>query len=342
MVELLPIILNNRRYNDPQNGPFIETKISELVQLFNKARPHFEGKTETFKISFDVLLKHINEAQNTFKTNSVYTQSLLKEITSICTSCHTQDTKQRTLFKGTNRASFANDLDYAEFNYLTRDYPDALAYFDKFLLSSDKNSDETSILTALHRELLIYAQIYNTPKTGAEKFRTYVASKNFSRYVNVSLTDWLEGLEELSKNDLLKADLDSFSELESAVYKVLGATDRYESVEMPSNRKKVSYIWLRGQLYRYFKNRSTPQEIPKLLFWLSIIDRATNYNHHYSFANLYLTECIIKYAQDPFAKLCYAEYEDYVTFSYSGSMGTNLPEDVKKELQRLKGIVYPQ
>jgi len=342
MEELLPIILNNERYNDPDNSPFIENKIQDLVQLFSKARPHFEGKTETFKISYDVLLLNIKEAQNAYKTNSVYTQNLLREITSICTSCHTQDAKQRTLFKGANRESFANDLDYAEFNFLTRNYPDAIKYFDKYLLASKKGTNEKQILSALNRELLIYTQIYNNPVKGAEHFQKYVATKKFSRYVNANLGEWVEGLENLKNSDLLKTNLDDFNNLETTVYKVFGATNKYDSAVVPSKRKVVSYIWLRGQLYRYFMDKSEKQEIPKLLFWLSIIDRATNYSHYYSFADLYLTECIVKYTQDPFAKLCFDEYEDYVTFSYSGSMGTNLPPDVKKELERLEKMVYPQ
>jgi len=342
MEELLPIILNNDRYNNPDNGPFIEKNIDNLVQLFSKARPHFEGKTATFKISYDVLLKHINEAKETYKTNSVYTQNLLREITSICTSCHTQDSQKRTLFKGANRESFANDLDYAEFNFLTRNYPEAINYFDKYLLASNKKTNEKQILSALNRELLIYTQIYNNPVKGAEHFQNYVNSKKFSRYVNTSLGEWLVGLQELKNSDLIKANLDDFDNLEAAVYKVIGATDKYDSAVIPTKRKKVSYIWLRGQLYRYFMHKSEKQEIPKLLFWLSIIDRATNYSHYYSFADLYLTECILKYTQHPFAKLCFDEYEDYVTFSYSGSMGTNLPEDVKKELERLEKLVYPQ
>ena len=96
MTQLLPTLLNNKKYNDTKNVA-IKNNIDKLSMLFSQAAPHFEGRTGTLKISYQVLLAHILKAQKTYDKNRLYSQVLLKEVALICTSCHTQDNKQRTL-----------------------------------------------------------------------------------------------------------------------------------------------------------------------------------------------------------------------------------------------------
>ncbi|WP_455202270.1 hypothetical protein, partial [Kaarinaea lacus] len=71
-----------------------------------------------------------------------------------------------------------------------------------------------------------------------------------------------------------------------------------------------------------------------------IIDRSINYSFYYSLADMYLKECMLQYTSHPYAKKCYEEYESYIVFSYSGSRGTDIPDDVAQELKALKVRVF--
>jgi hypothetical protein len=55
---------------------------------------------------------------------------------------------------------------------------------------------------------------------------------------------------------------------------------------------------------------------------------------------MYLKECMLQYTSHPYAKKCFEEYEAYVTISYSGSRGTDIPDEIQDELKALRIRVY--
>ena len=129
-------------------------------------------------------------------------------------------------------------------------------------------------------------------------------------------------------------------QLQVYVDRILGPLHEPGIAEFPSKKEKVARIWLRGRLFHYLNSQPPKEEIPVILYWLAIIDRSVDYSFYYSLADRYLKECMLQYTSHPYAEKCYKEYEAYVTFSYSGSRGTDIPEDVKKELKALKVRVY--
>lgn len=341
MSQLFPVLFHEEDFKAPQNRPLIKSSIDNIVTLFDHAGPHFEQRSITFRTSYDVLFDHLKETQAAFdKGNFRYAQNLLREAVSICTSCHTQDNKERTLFTGVTRASFSDDYEYAEFSFMTRDYTDAIEYYDRFLTKPHTKVTEGEILTALKRELTIFAQVYNDPGQGADHLRTQLLKTSMTPLVKKNVIEWIKGLRELESSDVFIENKKDFASLEKLVHTYLGPLDHPGAGTVPSKREKVFHVWLRGLLYHYLNGNPKPEEIPKILYWLSINDRATNYSYYYSLADLYLQECMLIYTQDPYAKKCYEEYREYVEFSYSGSQGTDIPPDIQKELKVLHKKVY--
>jgi hypothetical protein len=100
--------------------------------------------------------------------------------------------------------------------------------------------------------------------------------------------------------------------------------------------EEMNRVWLRGQLFQYLNGNPRPDEITKILYWLSICDRAIGYDFDFSLAEYYLKHCIYNHSTDPYARLCYKEYEHYVKFFYSGVQDAELPIEVNDELVRMR------
>lgn len=341
MANLFPVLFREDEFKALENKKLIHDSIDNIVTLFEKAGPHFESRSITFRTSYEVLFEHLRETQKAFDTgNSAYAQKLLKEAVSICTSCHTQDKKQRTLFKETSRKSFIRDFEYAEFSFMTRNYGDAIRYYDNFLSSPHEKATEGEMLTALKRELTIFAQVYNDPGQGADHLREHLSKDKLTPYVAKNVTEWIKGLRQLESSNVYIENAKDFASLESMVHEYLGPLDNPGDSSVPSKREVVFHVWLRGLLYTYLNKNPAQDEIPKILYWLSINDRATNYSYYYSLADLYLQECMLIFTNHPYAKKCYEEYKEYIEFSYSGSLGTEIPDDLKQELKDLHRKVY--
>ena len=155
-----------------------------------------------------------------------------------------------------------------------------------------------------------------------------------------TLEQWELGLKQLETHNRPDPSKLSFEQLETYVHKYLGPLSRAGETLVPTKSEKVFHVWLQGLLYKYLNNNPHTDQAPKLLYWLALNARVTNYSYYYSLADLYLKECMLSHTQHPYAKKCYDEYREAVEFSYSGSLGTHIPEELQQELKQLRTKIY--
>lgn len=340
MESVFPVLFDDEKIAQPPSQKQLGNTTKTLDALFNEAKPHFDIKSTTYRISYEVIDAQLTDAMIAVKyDNYKHVRNIFKEFITICSSCHTQDPKLRTLFSDVGRSQFGSDLQFAEFNYMTRNYDTAMTYYMRHLKATSEIS-EIELMTVMKRILTINTQIYNRPEDAIDQLTKLKNYPKHTKFSSKNLTEWLAGLEDLKKQKLSKVSNPNKEQIKSYVEKFLGPLHEPGSAEFPSKKEKVARVWLRGRLYDYLNTLPPKEEIPELLFWLSIIDRSINYSFYYSLADMYLKECMLQYTSHPYAKKCYEEYETYITFSYSGSRGTDIPEDVMQELKALKVKVF--
>ena len=340
MEPLFPLLFDDKKYANADTQIQLNDSVKKLKAFFNEAKPHFDIKSPTYRTSFEVIDTQLTDAMIALKyNNSNHARNILKEFVSICSSCHTQDSKLRTLFSGVDRNQFTTDLQFAEFNYMTRNYDTAIEYYNKHL-SSGVDIPESEIMTVMKRILTIDTQVYNRPKDALKQLTNLQDYKQHTKYSARNLEEWIAGLKELEKQQASKVSDVTMEQLKVYVDKILGPLQEPGSAEFPTKKEKVARVWLRGILYHYLNKQPPREEIPVILYWLAIIDRTINYSFYYSLADMYLKECMLQYTSHPYAQKCYDEYEAYIAFSYSGSRGTDIPEDIAQELKALKVRVY--
>ena len=103
-------------------------------------------------------------------------------------------------------------------------------------------------------------------------------------------------------------------------------------------QEEVTRVWLRGQLYHYLNTNPKENEIPILLYWLSVTDRSIAYNFYFSLADLYLKQCTLNYPDHPYAHRCFDEYKNYVYYTYQ-KHGVKIPQYIQVELIQMKNAL---
>lgn len=328
---LIPIALDNDDLNTPKVKAKLAENIAVLSNTLPKVKPHFDNKSLTYQLSFGIISRHIDDLKLAFdKSRYHHVRSMIRATAEICVSCHSQDRIKRKLFVGFKRQQFKSDFSYAEYNFVTRNYPVAEDYYVKYLQHPGKHDSEPEQLLALRHLLIIYAQILNNVSKGKALFSKIQTSSKLTVYANKQVEDWISSLEAIGK--LPKHDKDKdFAGIKRLVTK-------YLSDKLPA--KLAYHYWIRGMAYRYLSASPKHNEVPVLLYWLALADRDTPQSYYYSLSDLYLKECMLVYSAHPIAKQCYDAYEESMIYSYSGSRGTDIPDDIVDVLKDLKMLVY--
>jgi hypothetical protein len=332
MGKLLLVVINDKAFSAANNQKSINGNLSIISNKIEKVEHHFTKRSITYQVSYGIIKNQISNIQIAFQNKKYsHAQSMLKAAAYICTSCHTQDQKQRTIFKGLNREVFSSDYEFAEYNFITRNYDPALVFYKKYLRQQTTHQSEKYHLQALKNILIVYAQVYNKPEAGADALSKYMQSNNLSLYAKTHVKEWVSGLRMLNRTEANNQKI-TYQVLENYVNKYIGPSD--------SLNKAHYHAWLKGMLYRYLNSNPNEKEIPSILYWLSVTDRVTEHNIYYSLGDLYLKQCMISYPASLYAKKCFSEYKEYTTFIYSGTRGTHIPNDIQTELDELEKIVF--
>lgn len=338
MIDTYPIIVTQRELTVAEKR-LLRANIKRLSELFESAEPFIRARSETYVVSYRFILEYLRETQRAIADKNLdYARSRLYGLGSICTSCHTQDTKLRTLFTGAGRERFPNDAAYAEFNFLTRNYDEAEKYFERDLRSGNTKT-EYDVIRPLQRLIVIYTQIKNQPGAGADVLSKFVDLPAHTDATRGELKGWIAGLRVLESRGADKVTAPAFAEIETRVRDILGPLDQPLSVLRVAPDQEIQRLWLSGILYHYLNRKPPTDEIPKLLYWLAVNDRVVGYSYYFSLADLYLKECVYNHAQHPYAQRCYAEFKEYVSFIYSGSGGTYIPPELTQEMRKMKEAI---
>lgn len=334
----LPLIYDDDAFSDPKNTALIQDKLDRLQVLFKKVEPHLTQKSVTYKVSSEVLDDQMSTAQRAFKRGEIWlAQHVLKGVPNVCMSCHIQDRQEHKLFRNIKTENLKSEFARAELSFVSRDYDEAIEHYSKFLEQPHQNP--TTQLKALERMLVLYSEIYKKPKEIYDRLKKYHTAKNIDKSVKVKLGQWLAGLEEYMAQSGVYEDGVDYGKLDDYMTRHYTKMEKQWVPNLTEEKDKVFYVVLRSSLHEYLNGSPTQEEVPALLYWLAVCDRTLEYNFYYSLADWYLKECIKSYSSSGYAPKCYQAYENYVTFSYTGSRGTQLPDDVQEELSELKRIV---
>lgn len=112
-----------------------------------------------------------------------------------------------------------------------------------------------------------------------------------------------------------------------------------ELKEQTGGDNDITLLIASGVLSKYLNDHPQTPNAPLILYWLAVAERRLSTTYFFTLSDLYLKDCVRLYPKTAFAKKCYALYEENIQFGYSGSGGTDIPPDEKRELARMRALL---
>ena len=346
-VKIIPYVYSEEKLaalkdknNDAEKEAVIHT-LNDISNFFKSAKHVETFQRPGFRPSLQTIETHMQDTILSVKNNnSAYAGKRLKAMTAICLSCHSQ-LSTHEFAKNVPEASkslFSRPFDYANYLLLLRRFDEASKQYE---ISLEQNLKEQStpqsqeeISSALKRLLSIHTKMDTNIKAALEFVEKYKAKEKMPKIAHDNLVQWEKSLQKWKSFN----PNGKFKLVESFIKTNLKPLDQKKD-EVLEGKHDVTLLISSGFLARHLNERPDSKLTPEILYWLAVAEKRLGTSYLFSLGDLYLKECIQRYPKSAYAKKCYQEYEDNTVFGYSGSAGTDIPDDEKQELKRLKGLL---
>lgn len=344
IVELVPLIMNDKEFQDSKNSEKILSSLTRIRSALKQTEHKEVMRTPGLKISRETLQTQLAETERIYRSgNKGFARWMLHSNLSLCISCHTQIPSVSNLHLEIGRGSFKTPYQEAEFYFLTRQFDSALATYETVIKNFTKGDGEVELLEkSLERVVAIFSRIRRDARGGIKELDKISGYGKYPDFIQSMINSWKrdfrswsrEGLPSFKKED--PKELRRFVERHLAQVSNADPDDETGGTLVSDPKKAVSYLFVSGILYEYLRVFPDTKLTPEILYWLAQCDRGLNNEFFYSLADLYLKECMTEHSKTDVAKKCYREYERGIRFSFTGSAGTDIPEDVRAELERYR------
>jgi hypothetical protein len=343
-VKIIPYVYADKtvfeKLKNKKNAAELIANLTDISNSFKGAK-HIEFfQRPGFRPSLETINSHLDETILSLQShNFIFVQERLKALTALCSSCHSQlpETVAQNAFGGAigkeSRSHFESDFAYANYLFIMRKFTEAVHYFELTMKSRVGKSLDNEFYVSIRRVLSIYTKMNFNPDSAIAFLKQYQMEKNLNKMARTSINEWVDALEKWKNYDPSKmGSIHDFIEKYLVPLESSGA-------KIKSGSKDITLLIASGVLSKYLTEHPKTDETPEILYWLAVAERRLSSTYFFSLNDLYLKDCIILYPKSSYAKKCYQEYEDNITFGYSGSGGTDIPQEEKRELERLKRVL---
>lgn len=360
IIHLFPFMSSEMKFKDPKYEKEINTHLNKIAIAFKTAKHVKDFQTPGFSANYRVIKDHLDDTIMSFNSqNKTFARLRLASTTSLCLSCHTQLPKDRlTTFildnKKVKREIFENEFEYGNFLFLLRKYRKAIKAYERSIaerfekqkelkkiqkvLGSNSEQFDRTLYNSFRRILTIYTKVLRQPKKAQSLFSKYIKNKKLPKYMKRDLNKWYKEMDVWIGNSDILHKIDSDKEMNSFLTKYVAKIEN-EGDTVISGDLDVDLLFTSGVLSNYLSDYPKTKLAPKILYWLGISENRLSKNMFFTLGDLYLKECITRYPKTPVAKSCYNEYENEITFRFTGSIGTNIPKAKQRELNQLKSLI---
>lgn len=340
-ISLKKYLVSDEEFQSPKNTEAIQTHLRELAAEVKKTKHDFTLLQENYRFSRAALEEHFVESERVFRLgNRAYARWMVNSTLGICMSCHTQvPTEGHPLSELKSAKIYSSDFDKAEFLFAIRDFDAANNLFKKII--SEYPSDGVSIdkvEKSVKRQLAYSVRLKKDLTATDAIIKTSLKNKELPEFLRRNLGIWEKQVSRWKKKKLPQVAKSSPEQILAFVEKELATEAKIDHV-VSAEPRLISNFVISGLLYELLMAKPDPTYNPRIMLALAMTERELGQSFFFSLANMYLRECVVRYPESSIAPRCYKEYEAEMIYSYTGSSGANLPEDVKVDLNGLKAIV---
>lgn len=335
-------LLTPADFESPKN----ESSLKKSISLLSNHLDHL-GKGDTFaekpalKVNLDLLRTHVSDAQRAFNEgNKSYARFMLQSSLQMCIACHTR-TKSLDMNLPEADLSKAKPEERAEFYFATRQFEKGRSEYEKIIEGYPGNQ---AGLPGVHKAMtalaVYFVRVKEDPKGGEEYFRKLSSKAEFPIYVQEKLKAWskefLTWTKERSEDSAKRTE----TQLVARAKKLVRADD-LSLIDSGDKSFHVRRLRASSLLHRALEApgaKSPPKG--EALYLLGQIYHRIDSSLFFRFGEMYLKACIREYPKKAVARDCYVALEQAVTEGFTGSAGTEVPEDEQVELMKLKRLAF--
>jgi hypothetical protein len=320
-----------------------ESAIKKSLKTLNDHIDHLDqgafNDDPAMKVNLGLLRQHMKDANRAFETGSKpFARYMLQSALQMCIACHTRK-KAADFGWPVPAEKDAPPMDRADYLFATRQFSKGVSEYEALVDGFPANKiGDWNLRKSLLALAVYYARVTENPSGGRDYFARIAKKDQLPVYLREELKAWSGEFAAWAK------EKSSGTPSETALLKRAKEILRGDDLSLLNGSGRSFHVRrLRAanllQLVLEAPGGRSPRKAQALLLLGQIYARVSS-SLFFRFGEMYLKACITDYSKTSEARSCYVALEGLVMEGYSGSAGTNVPEEEQVELMRLKRLAY--
>jgi cytochrome c553 len=294
----------------------------------------------SLRVNLSLIQTHMGDAQRAFQDGSKpFARFMVQSSLQMCIACHTRVKTHDFAFPEPEMGK-ASASERADYYFATRQFQKGRELYEEVVEGYPGNkAGFTNLRKAVLALAVYYARVKDDPAGGAEYFRKAAKFEGLPAYQQKELASWAEEFARWSKE---KGGEGGGTELQLVSRaKALLRKDDFSLIEAHDRNFHVLRLRASALLHRALEapGGKSPAKGEALYYLGQIYNRISSV-FFFRFGEMYLKACIREYPKTATARSCYASLEQAVHEGYTGTAGTDVPDDEQIELMRLRKLAF--
>jgi hypothetical protein len=334
-------IFSEGGFTAPENSGKIEESLHKITEHAKSLQGKVFKEDPALKTNADLLAAHMSETERLFKSgNKPFARFMAQSSMQMCIACHTRE-KSFDFALPEAELEGLSPLDKANFYFATRQFEKGKEIYVGAVGAYPGNGISAMQLRSSLLALAVYfAKVKEEPAQAAAYFEKIAARKDLPPYLQSEAKAWARDFKDWSAEKAPAKAKPTELVLIGRAKQILAADD-FSLIGDSDRQFHIRRLRASSLLHQVLEapGDRSPAKAQALLLLGQIYQRVS-YNLFFRFGEMYLKTCIQEYKKTREAKNCYDALEQMLSEGYTGSLGTNVPEDEQVELFRLKRLAY--
>lgn len=346
LVDVLTDVTSDKRFKDPANKYRITNEANRLAVLVHdltKRKMVSADKDPTLPFVAGLLEEDTKMAALALKKgNRSYARSILRTIPSYCITCHTRNDSgvQFAELPLEPSSKSLTPVERGEFFAATRQFDRAQQEFISVIRDSrTANRYPLDWLKGVRDSLNIAVRVKQDPAQASDIVLAVLDTPGAPAFVKQDAKVWKNSIEDW-KNEAPR-ELKTEDGLHAEALRLMN--DAREVQKYPMDRTAdILYLRASAVLHQLMQTAPNGNYINEALLLAGVSYEVLNPIESGDLQDLYYEACIRKSPHSEIAQLCYQRYEQSIYFGYTGSAGTDIPDEAISHMIELKTLSQPE
>lgn len=332
--ELERFTVSQEKFMDSANDAAIRSALGSLGTNFYevfKSSAHGNRADPGFQLTLRIVDEMLNDARNRFNEGKKgYALWRLRTTANHCVTCHTRYEIPAPFVGATLPDELKDDYAKGEFYLATRQFELASQFF---MRAAKTPVNKRSRLDALRQWLIIQTRVAPDPKGALLNLRKFTSQTKLNSLELETVSDWSQSLARWQDEKVVQVD--PIVKAESLVRQGLGSNDL-----LYANVGAVELLRATSLLHKMLEDKTTKEDKGRALYLLGLAYSRLPLFFLPELPEMFLEQAIREVPGSDDARRAYKLYTEEVTLGYTGSSGTELPDDVQLRFRELYDLAY--